>query len=155
MFLSFLKSLFAKRRQQAAERDLFCQRYIDKFKEASRNISSLEKDKKALSKWLKTNDSLHKDSSLLSFDSYKRSKFYKERLLQKSKFEVLWLQISGKLAIIDQNAFCSTFKTRIDAAFIALNFIFRDKKNFIRQELIDRWEKDNKPMNIYLTRRVS
>src|SRR5574344_1674225 len=135
MFLSFLKSLFAKRRQQTAERDLFCQRYIDKFKEASRNISSLERDKEALSKWLKANDSLHKDSSLLNFDSYKRSKFYKELLRQKSKFEALWLQISDRLAIIDQNAICSTFKTRIDAAVIALNFIFRDKKNFIKQEI--------------------
>ena len=121
MFLSFLKSLFAKRRQQTAERDLFCQRYIDKFKEASRNISSLERDKEALSKWLKANDSLHKDSSLLNFDSYKRSKFYKELLRQKSKFEALWLQISDRLAIIDQNAICSTFKTRIDAAVIALS----------------------------------
>lgn len=152
MCLSFLKSFFAKRRQRAAECDLFCQRYIDKFKKTSNNFSPLERNKEALSKWLKANDSLHKDSSLLSFDSYRWSRFYKELLLQKAKFEALWLQISDRLAIIDQNAFCSTFKTRIDAAFIALNFIFSDKKNFIRQNLVDRWAKDNKPLIQELSR---
>ena len=154
MFLSFLKSFLAKRRQKAAERNLFCQTYIGRFKKAAETFLPQGRDKDTLSKWLKENDNLHEECSFLNFASYLRSDFYVELMRQKSEFDTLWKQISEKHLALEQNDFCSAFKTKIDAATMALNSIFSIKRDYIRHELVDGWKKDNETL-IYEVSRIS
>lgn len=95
---SFIRRLFEKRRQKAAERDRLCHELLQRVSRALSDYIEARNSKESLQKWIDEKSSLIVE--LKDADEYKRSSFYKQLKSQVTKFDEFWAQARDTIRFI-------------------------------------------------------
>ena len=95
---SFIRRLFEKRRQKAAERDRLCHELLQRVSRALSDYIEARNSKESLQKWIEEKSSLIVE--LKDADEYKRSSFYKQLKSQVTKFDEFWAQARDTIRFI-------------------------------------------------------
>lgn len=141
MFIRIIKFFLAKREQVQLEREQRCETLIARLSEIKPPASF--DDKEILKEWLQQNEAFFKEVSTLSIKEFRKTSNYRILVACKNYFEELWGKGNNQLERIAFEEKVNSLKEQTSASINAFNELFKDKLQYVNEELIDKWSQDN------------
>ena len=141
MFIRIIKFFLAQRAQVQLEREQRCETLIARLSEIKPPASF--DDKEILKEWLQQNEAFFKEVSTLSIKEFRKTSNYRILVACKNYFEELWGKGNNQLERIAFEEKVNSLKEQTSASINAFNELFKDKLQYVNEELIDKWSQDN------------